>query len=718
MSKRGARRFKQDRHEKEGERKLGAMLPVLPREQTQALDVVAEAVERTIGQDESRQPRFTEPNNIFTSTVRWASYAMAHEPRATDSMQAWDKWYREFVCKEPFLAGCLSSAVQIDKNRGWTLTGGRNQVQQYTKRLHGFSADITGIGWRPHIEWLSQSYYTTGIGFIAEVGSQGQDGPLSTLWAVDPCRCVLTGNPDYPLYYYPRYGGQQEWAYGTDFIRGVSQRRTDEDKLGYGYPAVARCYDLAKIMVGVYRHYAMKTGITTPDGILAHNAMSDEQWSKALEIRNQQLISDPDNYLNSIIAVGNPGGEVPQFVMTILSGLPENFDIDQWTLIVVRGYQLEFGYGAGEFYPEQYSVLGRGEEQKLQQRTATSKGGKDFALTHQEQLQSRLPATLEFTYEERDVTGEIEDAQLAAAKAQVITEVNQWTIKSGGNEQSVLTTDQIMQLAAQAGVIPEEWTPQEEEVSATDEDVPDSAPVARAMALFPDEPIVRYSSRTKQTRVLYNPARRVFFMPVSVHRSIDDVANTYRDELTALVENAWRRVSLGLTKPGVMQTALRTEHKRLIKSTGPLAYGEGLAAGGVPAEEADESDQNAIAEWVASQSSYVNDFAKAVVEAAKDASKSAAIRQRVDSWVDAVSTIGNMGKMSAQKNMMVTWRLNAHHQTTEHCKTCPKLDGSRHRMKWFTDKRLIPREPGNPNLECGGWKCGCGLVNDSGELII
>jgi len=655
--------------------------------------------------------------SIFTNIVKWAAYCMANEPKARDSVKTWDKWYRDFANLEPFLAGSLASAVQIDKNRGWSLTGGRNQVSQYTKRLHSFAADLTGIGWRPHVEWLANSYYTTQMGFVGEVGSQGEGGPLTNMWAVDPCRCELTGNSDAELRYTPRQGGAQEWRYGIDFVRGCSQRSTAEEKFGYGMPAVARCYSLAKIMVGVYRHYQSKVGITTPDGILAHNAMTDEQWQQAMTVRNQELSSDPDNYINSLIAVGNPGGEVPQFVLTMLPSLPDRFDVEQWTLILMRGYQLAFGYGAGEFYPESYGVVGRGKEQEMQHSAATGKGGKDFALSHTEQLQSRLPATLEFGYDERAVSGQIEDANLAAAQAAVITEISKWTVKAGGTETSVMTPAQLMQLAAEKGVVPEEWTPQDEDVTGTDEDAPgDSERVQRAMRAFPDEPIVRYSyspaTGKSKTRVLRNVHRKVFAMP-QVKRTVGQVINEYNERLRSLVYNTWNRIQNGLSDAATMQAALRTEHKRLIRDLSETAYGEGMREGGVDPDEMDDEDLRTITTWRADQSSYANQFAEAVTAAAGDEAARLAITGRVDLWVAAMRDLGNMGILSAQKNAM--YRFDGE-DGADTCPTCQSLKGKEHRAKWWAANGLIP-SVGNANFKCGCWKCQHYLVDRNGNRL-
>lgn len=714
MSKRSAQRHRAERREREGEKRLNTM-------EVKALDAVSEIVERKVGVDESRQPRFTTAAGAFSSIYRWAVMGMANEPGLRATMRQWDVWYRDFCLREPFLSGVFNSACQIDQNRGWTLTGGRNQVNRYTKVFHDLD---NGEGWRTFISWQAQSYYSTQMGFVSEVGRQGKAGPMLTLWSVDPCQCELSGDPDTPLWYYPRSGGKQEWT--PDFyFRGKSLVRTSEQRLMYGYPAVARCYDLAKIMVGIYSHYQQKVGTKTPDGILTGANISESQWEEAIRARNESLLADPDNYLNSIATIMSSGTDIPSFVLTTLSSLPDRWDFDIWTQILMRGYALAFGYQSSEFYPENAGVMGRGKEQEIQHESATGKGGKDFSLTMQEKLQAQLPPTLEFQFDERDTTGEIEDAQLQLAKAQVISALSALTEKQGGVETSRLTTDQILQLAAEQGVIPEDWTPQTEDVTATDEEEAEdsneimSERIYRAMQSFPDEPIVRYHWPSDKTRIIRTARRRSFMFPKViepiVERTISQVVRDYEDTLTNLVYNAWNRIGNKQTNPSAMQTALRTEHKRLINRIGPDVYIEGLREGGISSDEMDIDDKNTISDWVSGQLEYVNDFAKAVIEAGNDDAERQAILNRITLWVASVSSLGNQGLMSAQINSMGTWKLG---ETELHCRTCAGLHGKRHRLSWYKARGLIPREPGSTTLECRGFRCDCHIYSDKGDVLL
>lgn len=703
MKKSRKQRRELERRDVTFERKETLPAPVILGDETRALDALGEIIERKVGRDESRQPRFSSPAGIFSSVYRWALTCMMNEPAERAPTRTWDTWYRSFALREPFLSGVLNSAVQIDKNRGWTLTGGRNQVAKYTKRLHSFD---NGAGWRSYIDWQAQSFYTTRAGYVSETGREGKGGPLITLWSVDPCRVELSGNPELPLRYFPRSGGMQEWS-SDMFIRGKSLVSTDEVQVDYGYPAIARCYDLAKIMVGVYSHYQQKVGAKTPDGILTGKFIGEDQWDEAIRARAESLRADSDSYLNSLATIMSSGGDMPEFALTLLSSMPDRWDIDVWTQILMRGYALAFGYQSSEFYPEPAGVMGRGKEQEIQQRSATGKGGKDFALSHQEQIQGVLPPTIEFQYEERDVTGEQADAQLKLAKAQVIKTMTEWLV----NTRSVLSAEQVLQLAANEEIIPGAWTPAEEQETATDdENAPDSERIYRACMAFPGEPIVRYQWPSNKTRILKPLQRRVFYFPKVLERSIGQVVRAYRDALT----NWAYEVMGGRMNPMDMRRA----HKALIRKTAQEVYFEGMREGGIrnPADEADEADYGRIKEWVQTQVAHADDFADVAGQVKNDAALRSGILRRLGLWVESVDSLGQQGVMSAKSNRPGVWHLG---NTLEHCSTCRMLDKKRHRVNWFLSRGYIPRQPGNEMLECGGWVCQCSIVDaTTGETLV
>lgn len=84
---------------------------------------------------------------------------------------------------------------------------------------------------------------------------------------------------------------------------------------------------------------------------------------------------------------------------------------------------------------------------------------------------------------------------------------------------------------------------------------------------------------------------------------------------------------------------------------------------------------------------------------------------RADGYTRTLSSIYTQGAALVKDNVMVTWHLGA---TEKHCKTCAKLDGQRHKIKWFIDRGYIPKQPG-ASMDCGGYNCDCTLTDDKGN---
>ena len=465
-------------------------------ETKQALDGVDGAIQRAKSDNVSRQPRF-DPEQTYYATLRWLQDATLDEPEYVADSRKRDGWLRRFWRAESHLAGVVNSVVAIDKNRSWTLIGGRNQVNRYNAILRDAE---NGQGWRHFTSQQALAYYTADIGAISEIGRDGEGGPLRALYTVDQVRCKLTGNVAYPLEYKPArgLGKAQKWKQ-DEFFRCVSLPDSDEELLGLGYCAVSRCLELAKLMVAVYQHDQEKLGARAPKGLLLLKGIAQKQWEAAMEVRTASLNNAEQEYFGAVAILASTGPDEIDAKLVALSQLPDGFDLKTFTDLLMYGYALAFGYDPIEFWPVAAGALGRGRETEIQHRKATGKGGMEFALALQDQLQRELPDTLSFEFEQRDASGEMLDAAVAKAWADVADVLYQ-------KGEGILDREQVKSLLAERGVIPPEWTALEEDSVATAEDdrtdrqrLLESPQVQRSILRYPNEPIVRY--RWPQNRI-------------------------------------------------------------------------------------------------------------------------------------------------------------------------------------------------------------------------
>ncbi len=458
----------------------------------------------------SRQPRFDvearHSRAIWQYLLeRWTKDMLKRVPDYTPDSRALDKWLSDFWRTEPLLAGVVNSVVNIDKNRGWTLTGGRNQVGRFQRVLREAE---DGAGWRRFIGLQSEAYWTTNIGALAEIARVGDNGPLGALYHLDSTRCMLTGDPGAPLRYEPVAGKPQSWR-ATDYMRAVSMPMPQEEYHQLGYCAVMRAAQLAILMVAIYRHDREMLFAAMPKGLLLLTGIDEQDWETAMQANTERLTAKEREFYSGLsIFFSRLGGDLDAKLVA-LSQLPEGFSMTEWTNLLMYGYALAFGYDPREFWPVSGGQLGTGRESELQALKASGKGGLDFALSFQDNLQRELPATLLFEFDQRDTAGELEGYQAIRAYADAVNAMAQ---PAGPGYEETLTAEQRRRLFAEKGLIPDEWTVAEEQITLTDTGTTErdrllaQPQILRACERFQDEPIVRLTwdwRRGEQLRTLW-----------------------------------------------------------------------------------------------------------------------------------------------------------------------------------------------------------------------
>jgi hypothetical protein len=466
------------------------------------MEELAEMVERDIS---SRQPRFTSSDEFFFSTLEWVGSFEEAEVDYSPKNRARDTWLAGVWQDEPHLAGVLDSAILIHANRGWSMTGGRNQVYRAVASAHNWGCFPGLTGWRPGMKLAAQSFYSTDLNCVLEIQREGRRGPWRGFVHADPTRCQLNGNPTKPLTYYPRGGRRvQKWP-EDDYVRIASMPFLREEYHGLGFCAISRCIELAKIMLAVYQHELESLGAKAPKGLLLLQGISQSQWKTAMQVRKENLSALEREYYGGVAVLATSGiGEVNGRLIA-LSTLPQGFDLKTFTDLLMFGYALCFGFDPSEFWPVQFGSLGRGLEAQVQHQKATGKGGLSFTLELQEALQKLLPPSVHFEFDQRDDAGDLARASVVQAWATIADTLY------GGGMGVMQDREQVLSLLAQNGVIPPEYTEIMEDTVVTDIEQTRNHPrVLRACERYSKEPIIRYCWPTGREQVLWESGSDAF----------------------------------------------------------------------------------------------------------------------------------------------------------------------------------------------------------------
>lgn len=491
---------------------------------------LAEVVERVSG-DRSQQSRFKEQNDswVLKHVLHMVATAEISAPSYDSDTRRRDQWLRDFSRQESFLEGILNSVIQIDANRGWSITGGRNQVLRFA---HVFHNAENGEGWRYYIKRLAEDFYQTDIGAITEIGTAPGSRALRAIWNVDAAQARLTGKSRYPL----EFEGKK-WR-EDDFFRVVSKPSANQDMHGAGRCALSRALEVSKVMLGIILHSQEKLAARLPKGFLSIYPVSDDTWAKIEEDAKREL-ENAERRAFGGIRVLRSEDEAIQVALTSLSQLPDGFDLAQWVEVLMSAYALIFGYDVSEFYSPRSSGFSRGAESEVQAAKATGKGEKEFALGYQDKVNQSLPESINFQFQERDERAEAVIADIHEKVAKIAATLTTKVIDEEGNEQPILERRELRSLLAMRGVIPAEWTEIIEDVTTTDTReerarLREQFFVQRAAELYPEEPIVRLHWPTGRLETFWSRGADAIqrFYPAYIGRATlyEDASVTITDE--------------------------------------------------------------------------------------------------------------------------------------------------------------------------------------------
>lgn len=204
-------------------------------------------------------------------------------------------------------------------------------------------------------------------------------------------------------------------------------------------------------------------------------------------------------------------------------------------------------------------------------------------------------------------------------------------------------------------------------------------------------------------------------VPFKATDSIDSLVRGYVDDLSSAF--------LDVLDGARSVPAAQRGHLAMLPDLAERAYDAGLQEGGVDPADKDDQDEEAINEWVSTQSGFVAGLWADVKQLRADrkdltpdeyAARQLTINDRIGQWGESLRNLWSLAKANAQKNKTVVW----HFGDTDHCATCQELNGQKHRLKWFLDKGYIPQENGSDTLECHGYHCQCHLDDMQGEQVM
>lgn len=481
------------------------------------------------------------PSGMFIADFQ--QFTPQNESSYTTISSTRDRWLQQFSQLEPYLASVVHGAVSIDKNRAWTITGGERVVRRFVNRFHQFE---NGLGWRTFMSKAAQSYYTTDMGFVGlvEFTPERQLNQINNI-ASHHCQLynpLITGSYDMVVQQPTKTGYVTRYLSHSnlDYIRVVSMPNTMSEYAGLGFCAVSRSVEWAQLMLAIYQHDKEQLFARLPKGFLLLNGVSEDNFQKIVADQQDEIENLKRGIFKGVSVLASFDTEIKAQLVS-LSQLPNNFDLKTFTDLLMYGYALAFGYPADEFWPLQGGSFGHSREVEMNEQRSSSKGVGNFILDLQEEIQRLLPDSLHFEFSRRDTSGDLAEAALNQA---TIDSIN--ALYNGGT--GLISREEARMMLAENGIIPNEWTSPNEDVTASDikgralrDELLDKERVAKARQLYPMSKIVAFQWPQNEITVLHNPDKRLHKVVKRNEDSITITDDTIRQAL-ALMPQAMKVV--------------------------------------------------------------------------------------------------------------------------------------------------------------------------------
>lgn len=372
-----------------------------------------------------------------------------------------DRQLRQLWKSEAIIAGTVYSMSARIGALPYKVSGPPRAKKRANELLHGFDVKKWAI-----------DYLTTDNGaFIERIGPGRPDRPLNKnlikgLAVMDSGQCWRTFDPEFPVIYVNPYTGAFHKMHYSRVISSSSMPQPQELARGIGFCPVSRTLRAIQILrdIEIYKHEKIGGKFTRAIGLIqgftpktvSGTLSENDEMQDAVGLTRYQGIP--------WLVTMNQNAKISK---EDLASLPDGFDTEKDTTMLVNAVALGFGIDTREIWPATMSGATKADA-TVQHEKARGKGNGD--LIHTLEVDMNWGAMPDGVTMEYDYTDDEADLQKAQLHGQHI--INVTTLQLNGN----LTPEQGNAMLIAKGVIePDVLSIQgaEESEPATEDD-PDS----------------------------------------------------------------------------------------------------------------------------------------------------------------------------------------------------------------------------------------------------
>lgn len=532
-------------------------------------------------------------------------------------------------------------------------------------------ADL-GSGWATFIGKVILDFMRyDGGAFVELIGSGDPSDPLVTapvaIANLDSLRCWITGDDEYPVWYYSADGNVYKMHY-TRIRQLVDTPESDERHRGYGYCALSRAIASVTKDILMNRYVIQLMDDNPPPGFVLFSNIGEAGLRQAIEKRDAERSTDSGGiWGRSMKLFGLNQETMPKVEFITYSQPPIGFDYPTYQNQLAKEMANSIGVDINEFWELSGGNIGSSAQSEVMAQKSRGKTIGNLYKQLERLINEILPNDCEFVFEYQDPQANRDLAEDAMA----------W-VGISASLADVLSADERRRLIAN-------------KVPAIADVITDDNGVITELATASQADNADDRAHTPDTGI--SPSGEDSAQSTDIEKSIASTSRKFESRFEFNVRKFMNgRISKYFTRQ-ILVTILLAQGKE--------AYQDGKKIAKAPIEITPEDDLN-ILRWLNEQSTFLDDFLNDIVDGKITKEN---LAYHVGLWADkSLKTIYNEGMLQGDNNRYYMW---VYHPTADHCDTCQRANGQIHRLRTWRDSGIMPQ---SSRLQCGGYNCKCRLI--------
>lgn len=297
----------------------------------------------------------------------------------------------------------------------WEIKGGRNTTNYFQRVLQDAQF---GTGWTTFVKQFAADYLRFDGGAYAELIAPGDPrrpptGPITGIAALDSYYCWPTGDPEFPVLYWSRFGKIHTLHY-TRVLHMVDMNDSDQFNPGYGLCALSRAIAVVERQLFMGRYIVSNLDDKPSPGVVIANNIDQKTRDRMIAAYGREQSSDAPPPWGDVMWIYNLDPLKPATMENFtFSRPPEKFDYAVYVQIDVDDLALAMGVDPQDLRPLSSKSMGSAAQTQVLHEKANGKTYGDFLIELERRINLAFPESIEFTFDTHDGAAQQQDATTA-----------------------------------------------------------------------------------------------------------------------------------------------------------------------------------------------------------------------------------------------------------------------------------------------------------------